>query len=281
MNGMRILEIVSGVGVCGALVHTFQIAKELTRRGNRLILVARPNSWILDPARKAGVEVVENDLRRYTLRDFRAIRQLCQERGIEVILAHMSKANNFAVWLKYFVRLPVVLRAHSHRIHLHWHMADHIIAVSEQTRQFHIRYNRIPPHKISTVHGFIDPERLFVPDKGVRQAVRAELGLAPTDFVIGVVGNIIPRKGQLDLVRALPEIIPHAPNVKVLLVGIFHPPRFERRIRSEMAHPEIAPHILWLGERKDVPRLLQAMDLFCLPSHSDMLPLSLLLIFVN
>ncbi len=273
---MRILEITSGVGVCGALVHTFQIAKELTRRGNRLILVARPGSWILEPARKAGVEVVENDLRRYTLRDFRAIRELCKARGIEVVLAHQSKANNFAVWLKYFVRVPVVLRAHSHRLHFHWRMADHVIAVSEQTRQFHIRYNRVPPHKISTVHGFIDPERLFVPEKGVRQEVRTELGIAPTDFVIGTVGNIIPRKGQLYLIRALHEIVRHAPHVKVILAGIFHPPRFERQIRAEMAHPTIAPHILWVGERNDIPRLLQAMDLFCLPSLSDMLPLSLL-----
>jgi glycosyltransferase involved in cell wall biosynthesis len=38
----------------------------------------------------------------------------------------------------------------------------------------------------------------------------------------------------------------------------------------------VSPHVLWLGERKDVPRLLQALDLYALPTLSDMLPMALL-----
>jgi glycosyltransferase involved in cell wall biosynthesis len=34
--------------------------------------------------------------------------------------------------------------------------------------------------------------------------------------------------------------------------------------------------VLWLGERKDVPRLLQAIDLYALPTLSDMLPMAML-----
>lgn len=273
---MRILEIVSGVGLCGALVHTLQIAKELHRRGNEITLLTRPGSWIIEPAQKAGIPVLTSEMRRYTLHDFHEVGRFCREQGIEVMLAHMSRANNFAVWLRRFTGIPAVLRAHSHRIHFHWRMADHVIAVSEQTRRFHMRWNRVPPDRISTVHGFIDPERLEVADKGARAAVRAELGLAPSDFVIGVVGNIIPRKGQIYLIRALPEVVRRAPNTKVLLVGVVHPPRYGERVRREIERLGVEEHVLWLGERKDVPRLLHAMDLFCLPTLSEMLPLSML-----
>jgi glycosyltransferase involved in cell wall biosynthesis len=38
----------------------------------------------------------------------------------------------------------------------------------------------------------------------------------------------------------------------------------------------VAEHVLWLGERKDVPSLLQALDLYALPTLSDMLPMALL-----
>lgn len=231
---------------------------------------------MIEPAQKAGVPVITSEMRRYTMRDFREIAHFCRENGVEVMLAHMSKANNFAVWLSRLTGIPAVLRAHSHRIHFHWRMADHVIAVSEQTRRFHIRWNRVPPHRISTVHGFIDPTRLEVSDKGVRQEVRAELGLAPTDFVVGVVGNIIPRKGQIYLVRALPEVVRYAPHVKVLLVGVVHPPRYGVVMRREIDRLQVGAHVLWLGERKDIPRLLHAMDVYCLPTLSDMLPLAML-----
>lgn len=126
-------------------------------------------------------------------------------------------------------------------------MADHIIAVSEQTRLYHIRRNFVPPSRISTVHGFVGPARLIVPDKGVRQAVRAELGLSPADFVVGVIGNIIPRKGQIYLVRALPQVIARHPNVRVLLVGVVHPPRYGEQVRREAERLGVASRCVVAG----------------------------------
>jgi len=264
------------VSVCGALVHALQTAKELHRRGNEITLLTRPSSWIIEPAQRAGVPVRTSEMRRHTWRDFREACQFCKAHGIEVLLAHMSRANNFAVWLSRLTGIPAVLFAHSHRAHFHWRMAAHVIAVSEQTRLFHIRCNRVPPQRISTVHGFIDPERLGVPDKGTRQAVRAALGLAPANFVVGVVGHIIPRKGQIYLIRALPEVVRHAPQVRVLLVGREHPPKYGVQMRHEIERLGVGAHVLWMGERTDVPRLMQAMDLYCLPTLSEMLPLAML-----
>lgn len=273
---MRILEIVSGVTACGATVHALQIAKELHRRGNAITLMSKPGAWVLEQARAAGVPTQESRMKRLPLRDLRAAAQFVRENEIEVLLAHMSGANNFAVWLSRMAKVPAVLRAHAHTVHFHWRMAHHIIAVSEQTRRYHITHNFVPPSRISTVHGFVDPQRLVVPDKGARAAVRAELGLSPTDFVVGVIGNIIPRKGQIYLVRALPKVVARYPRVRVLLVGVIHPPRYGEQVRREAARLGVSDNVLWLGERKDVPRLLQALDLYALPTLSDMLPMAML-----
>ncbi|GBC92402.1 N-acetyl-alpha-D-glucosaminyl L-malate synthase [bacterium HR15] len=273
---MRILEIVSGRDACGATVHTLQIAKGLHRQGHQLYLLGRPGAWVLQQAHAAGIPTLESELRRLPLHDLRTAARFCREQGIEVILAHMSRANNFAVWLRRLTGIPAVLRAHAHTLHFHWRMADHVIAVSEQTRRYHMRYNRVPPHRISTVHGFIEPERLPLPDKNVRQQMRAELALPPEAFVVGVVGNIIPRKGQFYLVRALPQVIREAPQVQLLLVGQVHPPRYGERVRREIARWGLERHVRWLGVRTDVPRLLQVMDLYALPTLNDMLPMAML-----
>jgi glycosyltransferase involved in cell wall biosynthesis len=273
---MRILEIVSGRDACGATVHTLQIARGLHQRGNELYLLGRPGAWVLQQAREAGIPVLESELRRLPLHDLRTIARFCRERQIEVILAHMSRANNFAVWLSRLTGIPAVLRAHAHTLHFHWRMADHILAVSEQTRRYHMRYNRVPSHKISTVHGFIEPERLSLSDKNIRQQVRQELGLSPDAFVVGVVGNIIPRKGQLYLIRALPPVVREVPQLQVWLVGQVHPPRYGEQVQREIARLGLEPYVRWLGVRTDVPRLLMAMDLYALPTLNDMLPMALL-----
>jgi glycosyltransferase involved in cell wall biosynthesis len=51
------------------------------------------------------------------------------------------------------------------------------------------------------------------------QAVRAELGLAADDFVIGKVSRLAPLKGHADLLRALQGLLPRCPNARLLLVG--------------------------------------------------------------
>lgn len=275
-NLMHILEIVSGTTACGATVHTLQIAKELHRRGNAITLMGKPGAWVIEQARGAGVPVLESRMKRLPLRDLKAAAQFVSAHQIEVLLAHMSGANNFAVWLSRLAKTPAVLRAHAHTVHFHWRMAHHVIAVSEQTRRYHITHNLVPPSRISTVHGFVDPARLIVPDKGARQAVRAELGLSPSEFAVGVIGNIIPRKGQIYLIRALPKVVARYPQVRVLLVGVVHPQRYGEQIRREAERLGVSTHVLWLGERKDVPRLLQAIDLYALPTLSDMLPMAML-----
>ena len=262
---MRILEIVSGRDACGATVHTLQIAKGFHRRGHTLHLLGRPGAWVLQQAQAVGIPTLESELRRLPLHDLRAVARFCRERGIEVILAHMSRANNFAVWLRRLTGIPAVLRAHAHTLHFHWRMADHVIAVSEQTRRYHIRYNRVPPQKISTVHGFIEPERLTLSDKNVRQQVRAELGLPPEAFVVGVVGNIIPRKGQFYLVRALPQVIHEAPQVKLLLIGQVHPPWYGERVKREIARWGLESHVQWLGVRVQVRRQQKTRHI---PAHA-------------
>ncbi len=273
---MRILEILSGTTACGATVHTLQIAKELLRRGNELTLMVKPYGWSLEQAERLGIPTFPSRMKRFPFTDYLEAVRFCKQKQIEVILAHMSGANNFAVVVGRIARVPVVLRAHAHTVHPHWFFAHHIIAVSEQTRRYHITHNLVPPKRISTVHGFVDPERLTVPDKGVRQQVRSELGLAPDAFVMAIIGNIIPRKGALYLVQALPPVVAHYPNLRLLLVGVTHPESYGVRVRQEIAKLGLELNVLWLGERRDVPNLLQAIDLYALPTLNDMLPMALL-----
>ncbi len=49
--------------------------------------------------------------------------------------------------------------------------------------------------------------------------LRARLGLAPADFVVGKIARLFPRKGHDDLIAAAPAVLQRHPRTKFLLVG--------------------------------------------------------------
>jgi L-malate glycosyltransferase len=277
---MRVLEIMSGHGVNGAVVHCLLLTRQLAARGNHVMLVCRHNAWIaqqLIPEVEAGqVTVVESDMSRWPFRELKRVTSIARDIDIDVINTHMTRAHNFGVFLRRFSGIPCVATAHSHKVHWHWLMADHIIAVSDATRRYHRRKNFIPPHRIETVHGFVDTGRFASCEPEARGKLRQELGLPEGALLIGAIGDFLPRKAQHYLIRALPSILAAAPEARLVLAGSVRDKRYEQLVRSEVEKQRVGDRVLWLGYRQDVPQLLDALDVYVLGSLDEMFPVALL-----
>lgn len=112
---------------------------------------------------------------------------------------------------------------------------------------------------------------------GERSLARSSLGLAATDFVIGVVGTLCPRKGQLDLVRAVTQL--GLRNVVVILCGPSTGHNEADRDYFHLCLAEAATfnlRILHEEFTNDVRAILWSLDVFALPSRSEGMPNALL-----
>ncbi|MFN3861282.1 MAG: glycosyltransferase [Roseateles sp.] len=98
--------------------------------------------------------------------------------------------------------------------------------------------------------------------------LRAELGLAPNQMLVGSVGRLHPSKGMDLLIEAFKA---HAPADAVLAILGEGPD--ESRLRSLSAGDG---RIRLLGYRSDVDQALQAFDLFVSPSREEAFPLAIL-----
>jgi glycosyltransferase involved in cell wall biosynthesis len=110
-------------------------------------------------------------------------------------------------------------------------------------------------------------------------AFREELGLSSHDKVIGVVANFRRVKNHIFLVKAFAELRKIYNNVKLLLIGQgfeFDPENSEQEIREFVDNAGLKKEILFLGFRSDIPALLNLMDIFCLTSFKEGLPISLI-----
>ena len=140
------------------------------------------------------------------------------------------------------------------------------VAVSETTEAQARLQHDAPLDRLSTIPNGIRLDR-YAPDAAARGEVRAELDLGGA-FVVGTVGRIDANKNHPLLVRAMAPLL--SDQVRLVIVG-------DGEYRAQLEHLIRAlpdPSLVTLtGSRTDVPRVIQAFDVFALPSRSEGLPL--------
>lgn len=106
----------------------------------------------------------------------------------------------------------------------------------------------------------------LVPEK-VR--LRQELPNGPP--VIGMIGRISPTKGQLVLIRALPEVLRRHPDARVRIVGsaMFGEEAYETECRAEATRLGIDEAITWVGR---VPDTRPELDRLTVAVHAATVP---------
>lgn len=113
----------------------------------------------------------------------------------------------------------------------------------------------------------IEAER-FLFQSETRDRVREELNIV-NSFVIGHVGRFFAQKNHKFLIETFSEIKKMRSDAVLLLVG---QGELEQGIKELCKYYNIVDSVKFLGSRSDVNTLLQAMDVFVLPSLFEGLP---------
>jgi len=149
--------------------------------------------------------------------------------------------------------------------------ADLVITVSKEIGEY-IYSLGVPSKKIVTIPMGINASSFELKLKD-REEVRCELGIPRTAFVIGYIGRIdTPSKRVDTLVRAFSAIrAKGCVNSFLVIVGNDVHGRLENRVKNIGV-----TSVILTGFRKDVEKILAALDVFVLPSVSEGCPFSLL-----
>ena len=107
-----------------------------------------------------------------------------------------------------------------------------------------------------------------------RADARAELGCDSQTFLIGTVSRLGEQRKGIDYFLGMARLLASAsPQVRFVVVG-GGPLQAEL---EERAHAlDLTSHIVFTGNRRDIPRLLAAMDVFVMPSLYEGGPITVL-----
>jgi sugar transferase (PEP-CTERM/EpsH1 system associated) len=144
--------------------------------------------------------------------------------------------------------------------------AEAIFTVTEELRAYHARQAWLPKERIRVLPNGVDTSR-FIRRPGESQETRQRLGLGDESLVIGAVGRLVSIKDHSTLLKAAEILIDRGIPVAVLLVG--SGPELANLQKFVAASPRLSGRVFFTGAASDVAPLLNAMDIFVLPSLSE------------
>jgi glycosyltransferase involved in cell wall biosynthesis len=156
---------------------------------------------------------------------------------------------------------------------LAYELADRVLCVSRQLRDFHARTTGFPARRMMVIYNGVDSRR-FRPNPAARSRLRQELEIEEDEFCIGCVGNLVPVKAYATLLQALGQLGEVATGWRVLVAG-----EGPERPKLEALAYELRQkgmRISFLGKSGRVPELLNAFDVYVLPSVNEGISNSLL-----
>lgn len=265
-------ELVSG----GTQRHLLEVLKLIDRsRFLPLVIAAKSGGPLGTAIRAAGVELVELGLGPTMMsRDFLR----CVREAAAALSARRVGIVQYFEWRSGMIALLAARRAGGCRIvaarrsvpkehgvqrllaELAVRVADRIVVNAEL-----LRPNGRAGRRTDVIPSGVDTD-LFRPTAGGAEAKR-RLGIAAETPLIGTVGRLEPRKGTATLLAATAALRAEGRHDASLVVVGDGPLR--AALDAEAARLGIASHVRLLGDRGDVGAVLEALDVFVLPSRTE------------
>lgn len=207
-----------------------------------------------------------------TIRVIRAVRPdilYTSQQYYEVGLAH---------WLSRLFRIP-------HVIHIsypvgHWlgghalrviRQTPYLIACSDFVHETAVNYGIEPDHLHTLHHGAHLEMYDVVADTA---AMRREFGWPEDAPVVVTAARLDPYKGHEQLLEAFAKVRTAVPEARLLVCGEGTTGTgYSKSIKQQAADLGLADVVQFAGYRLDLPQLLAASNVFCLPTENDALPL--------
>ena len=269
---LKILQIISGRHINGALTYCKFLSEHLIARGHEVTVLCRADGW-MEKQSVPGLKIFHSEMNR-SPGEIARVRDWAKAEKFDLLHSHMTRAHAFGVLLKMATGIPVIATAHNRSLQLHWTFNDFVIANSHATCRYQRSINRVSPHKLQTVYCFTDLERFnTITPKSLRLATR-QMQNTRDDFLVGVVGEVVARKGHLYLFQALKRLCDEIPNFRLVMLGRFRREEpYVKRLRSILIKNGLYRRVKWCGLRSNIQDFMAAFDITVVPSVEEPLGL--------
>lgn len=274
---MKVLHVETGMHLYGGAQQVAFLLEGLRKRGIDNVLVCPPGAAIGGYCAGSNIPVIEilcsGDADMGFA--FRLRRCLSEQRPH---LVHLHSRRGADIWGGLAARranIPAILSRRVDNPESRWLLRwkyglyRRVIAISQGIADV-LTMQGVEREKLCVVRSALDPEPWQHPES--RAALEREFALPPERLCIGVVAQLIERKGHAVLFDALARLEEHARPALI----VFGQGPLRSALEARVAALKLQDQVRFAGFRQDLPRWLGALDLLVHPAHAEGLGVSLL-----
>ncbi|WP_027339411.1 glycosyltransferase family 4 protein [Halonatronum saccharophilum] len=249
---------------------TFETAKELDKRGYKVIVGSVEESELYKRAQKSGIEAKVVPIKGSAsllnpIKLFSFVNYLKRE-NIEVLFLNLSQDLKFGAIAGRLAGVEQIIYRRGSAIPIKDRFytkfllggcVTHIIANSKATKETILRNTSqwLDENKIEIIYNGIKLEQINSVKLGTN--IRKEFGIGEDEVLMANVGRLSRQKGHQYLVKAIDLLREKVDNFKVLLVG---KGELEIKIKAQVRELGLEDYIIFTGFRTDVYSLMDQID---------------------
>lgn len=281
---MKILHTLDTLSRGGAETLALDVCRNASANDLNLTFTACGGGELFEDFRDSGTDFYYFQRRLpFDPRLVFKLRQLIKKKGINIVHTHQA-VEALHVWAAVRgLNVKLVLSHHGfiqdaknqRALQFMIPRVDENVVVSRALLKWYLTETKLTIRRdFRILHNGVDAQRLFYQGDNLRH----ELNLASDALLCGMISNFYaaPRKDQKTLTEAFIKIAERVPNAHLVFVG-----KIEEGAENKFAEcvklaksKQLLHRIHFLGMRRDVPKILAALDIFALSSLHEGLPIA-------
>jgi len=279
---MRVMHLESGNSFYGGAKQVLDLAEGLAKKKISNYLLCRPTSLIKEKCqdRKNLVNIVEMPMRGdLDLFFYSNLKKILKLYNPQILHVHSRRGiDYYSGWCAKSLGIPSIItrRVDSLEIkkiaRIKYNSYDGVIAISKSIQNYLINYlgiDRSIVHYIPSGVSLNKKKSNFS-----KNSIIKKFNLpSDTEFIIGIISQLISRKGHLDFFLLLRKLIDRHPNIHVICFGDGY---LRKKLEYKLTSLNLNKYVSLVGFHSDIIDQIPKLDLVVHPATREGLGLSII-----
>lgn len=283
---IKVLETIRQGKIGGGESHVLDLVASLDKTQFEVVVLSFTDGPMVTALQAMNIPVqVISSSKAFDLSVWMAVKKFIRSHQIDIVHAHGTRANTNILWAARSLRIPVVYTVHGWSFHEGLHplakrarvaaekfitrMVQHNICVSDSNRN--TGQKAFGAFRATVIPNGVNLEKFNA--EGVYPDVKAAYGIPADHLVVCYIARMTLQKDPVTMLRAFAQVLAQVPKITLLMVGEGELKQAAEDTAKELG---ITGHVIFDKFRQDVPAVLNAADIYCLPSLWEGFPIGVL-----
>ncbi|MGB1206948.1 MAG: glycosyltransferase family 4 protein [Chitinophagales bacterium] len=286
---IKVLQTIRQGKIGGGETHVLDLVKQLDKTRFEPIVLSFTDGPMLKKLKEMGIKTkVIYTEKPFDMRLWKKVYEWAKSQNIDLIHAHGTRANSNSFWAAKQLNVPMIYTVHGWSFHPEQSTikrlmreygerfltkkSDITIVVSKSNKKDGQKYAKLKDAKTKLVNYGIDISK-FNPNKISSKNVRREYRISDDKILVGYLVRMTIQKDPFTMLRAAAKVLKQTDKIAFLFIGSGDLKNEVLALASELG---VRDKIIFDDFRQDIPDVLRAIDIYCLPSLWEGLPIGLL-----